>query len=241
MKRFSENIQNNLSYYVYSYKDPRNNKIFYVGKGKDNRVFSHLKDRTECRKTKLIEDIKNDGLEPIIEILIHGINNETDALKIESVIIDVIGIENLTNDKRGVESREHGKMTIEQVISIYNSEPVEIKLKNVMLIKLTKSYYYGITDIELYDRTRGSWTVGENRNKVKYVFSTYKNIVQEVYEVAGWFQSNTTFLTNEEEPGDRYEFVGRLSNKKIREQYKYKDVSKYFNNTQHPFVYVNME
>jgi hypothetical protein len=153
----------------------------------------------------------------------------------------VIGIENLTNKQSGYESREYGKMTIDQIISIYNSEPVEIELKNVMLIKLTKSYYYGITDIELYDKTRGSWIVGENRNKVKYVFSIYKNIVQEVYEVAGWFPSNTTYLTSEEGPGDRYEFVGRLSNKKIRENYKYKNVSKYFNKTQNPFVYVNLE
>ena len=28
-------------YYVYCLVDPRNNQPFYIGKGKDNRVFAH--------------------------------------------------------------------------------------------------------------------------------------------------------------------------------------------------------
>ena len=31
-----------LGFYVYLYTDPRNEKPFYVGKGKGNRAFSHL-------------------------------------------------------------------------------------------------------------------------------------------------------------------------------------------------------
>ena len=33
-----------LGFYVYMLIDPRNNKPFYVGKGKGNRVFQHVED-----------------------------------------------------------------------------------------------------------------------------------------------------------------------------------------------------
>jgi len=31
-----------LKYYVYALIDPRNNKPFYIGKGKDNRIYNHV-------------------------------------------------------------------------------------------------------------------------------------------------------------------------------------------------------
>lgn len=40
-------------YYVYQYVDPETNKPFYIGKGKDNRMFHHLNetlDNTDNRK-----------------------------------------------------------------------------------------------------------------------------------------------------------------------------------------------
>ena len=35
-------------YYVYALIDPRNNKPFYIGKGKDNRAESHAKFQSGC-------------------------------------------------------------------------------------------------------------------------------------------------------------------------------------------------
>lgn len=43
-RHFSKETINALKYYVYVYSDPDTNKPFYVGKGKENRVFNHLND-----------------------------------------------------------------------------------------------------------------------------------------------------------------------------------------------------
>jgi uncharacterized protein len=39
---FSKAVCERIGSYVYILKDPRNGNIFYVGKGKRNRVFQHL-------------------------------------------------------------------------------------------------------------------------------------------------------------------------------------------------------
>ena len=38
---FSPYVQERLGYYVYLLSEPPDGRIFYVGKGKGNRVFSH--------------------------------------------------------------------------------------------------------------------------------------------------------------------------------------------------------
>ena len=43
MQRFTPKVIERLKYYVYVYIDPRNDRPFYIGKGKGNRVFAHLK------------------------------------------------------------------------------------------------------------------------------------------------------------------------------------------------------
>ena len=42
VKEFSKEAIDNLKYYVYKLIDPRDGKVFYIGKGKGNRVFSHI-------------------------------------------------------------------------------------------------------------------------------------------------------------------------------------------------------
>ena len=41
--KFSDETAERLGYYVYRLIDPRNGRTFYVGKGKGNRVFEHIK------------------------------------------------------------------------------------------------------------------------------------------------------------------------------------------------------
>ena len=76
MDAFTPQIQDIIKYYVYLYTDPRTGEIFYVGKGKGNRTFSHLKDLADSEKSQRIREIQSEGLEPKIEILVHGLEDE---------------------------------------------------------------------------------------------------------------------------------------------------------------------
>lgn len=56
---FSQKTKEELKYYVYALIDPRNNKIFYVGKGNSNRIFSHINESIENpRETEKLETIR---------------------------------------------------------------------------------------------------------------------------------------------------------------------------------------
>ncbi len=245
MKEFPRSIFKDLDYYVYIYIDPRDDKIFYVGKGNGNRAFSHLNDESESDKVKKIKDIRDAGFEPEIEILVHGLTDEI-SKKIEASIIDLIGINNITNLQRGYESKYYGRMSCQQLVSLYNSAEAEIDVP-ALLITINKTFYHGMSSVELYDSTRSAWTLGIDREKAEYAFAVYEGIVQEVYKIEGWFKDNKTF--NSKKTGrkipdsansQRWEFVGNIADEIIRNKYRYKNVSKYLG-PRNPVNYVNIK
>jgi hypothetical protein len=225
---------------VYLYIDPRNNEIFYVGKGNGNRAFVHLKEQSETSKVQRIRDIEADGKEPKIEILVHGIDDET-AKKVEASVIDLLGINTLTNLQRGYESREYGRMSIEQIIATYSAEKASI-VEPSILININRSFRYGMQAIELYDATRSAWVVGDRKDSAKYALAVYQGIVQETYEIMGWYRANSTLNTRRAEQieinEDRWEFVGRIAADNIRKKYRYKEVIEYIGG-QNPIRYLN--
>lgn len=86
-------------YYVYAYYDPRNFKIFYIGKGCGNRKFSHLFEDSEDEKVKTINDIRKIGHKPIIRVLVKDLTEEQ-ALLVEKTII-WMNYEYLSNKSTG--------------------------------------------------------------------------------------------------------------------------------------------
>jgi len=86
---------NNI-YYVYGLVDPRNNEVFYIGKGKGNRSEQHFKEEyTETKgnrgKINRIKDIQSKtGKNPTVKYYARGIE-EAAAYALEEILIDKIG------------------------------------------------------------------------------------------------------------------------------------------------------
>jgi hypothetical protein len=231
-----------LGYYVYVYINPFTDTIFYVGKGKENRVFAHLSDITESRKVETIKDIRAQGREPRIEIVVHGLDDEVTALRIEAALIDVLGKTNLTNQVGGWGSAVVGRMDVYELAALYDAEPVQIE-EPALLIRINQHYRYGMTDLELYETTRGVWKVGETRNKATYAMAVYRGIVREVYAIHDWYPAGSTrYATRSQDdlavPG-RWEFQGVVAPEILRHKYMGKSVAAYFAaNSQNPIRYV---
>jgi uncharacterized protein len=240
---FPKSIHDQLKYYVYLYIDPRDDSVFYVGKGNGNRAFAHLGDESENVKVARIREIRNSGLQPRIEILVHGLETDEVAKKIEASVIDLLKIGNLTNLARGYESREYGRMSTEQIVATYAPDKVELQ-DTLILININRSFRYGMPKIELYDATRSAWLVGEKRGRAKYALAVYQGVIQEVYEIRGWYPNNSTMNSRKPEDPDvdeeRWEFVGRIAETRIRNRYLYKDVSEYVGG-QNPIRYINCD
>ena len=78
-------------YYIYEYIDPRTNLPFYIGKGKDTRMYDHIRTvqakRENPAKARVIQDIIDAGLFPIIREIESNILIEADAYTRENYYI----------------------------------------------------------------------------------------------------------------------------------------------------------
>lgn len=78
-------------YYIYEYVDPRTNQPFYIGKGSGLRKYGHLKETLETTENRKkffkIQKIKEEGLSPIINVIVDNIENEQKAYDIEDQFI----------------------------------------------------------------------------------------------------------------------------------------------------------
>lgn len=242
----SSKVTERLGHYVYLYVDPRDEAIFYVGKGSGGRCLTHLSDGDDTEKVKRIAAIQDSGLEPRIDVLVHGLPTAKAALQVEAAVIDVVGREHLTNQVRGWESGVFGRMELMRLISLYDPKPVHIEEPS-LLIRINQLLRFGMTPIELYDATRGIWRIGPDRDQIRLAFAVFQGVVREVYRVSQWMPAGSSFSTRMTEEDDlqdpeRWEFVGVLAEAAVRKKYIDGSVRRYLRrNVRSPFVYVNVK
>lgn len=114
-------VANTLKSYVYLYVDPRNEEIFYIGKGKGKRYLDHLVDKSKTDKTKRIADIRLSGQEPRIDFLAYGLSDDK-AILLEAVAINLIGKPKLTNKKVRNHQERLVRVNSEELIRKLNPE-----------------------------------------------------------------------------------------------------------------------
>lgn len=101
-KYFRQKVFIMNDYYVYKLVDPRTNLPFYIGKGKDDRAFTHLKNNSKTcnpRKDNIINEIYSANLEPVVDIFLKNLDEET-AYKLEEEIILELGRQGI--DDKGI-------------------------------------------------------------------------------------------------------------------------------------------
>lgn len=101
--------------------------------------------------------------------------------------------------------------------------------ENVIAIKINQAYRENMTELELYEVTRGYWKVNVKKaEKADYVFSVYKGMIKEVYKVKEWLPAGTiprSTLPDAETPANRFEFVGEVAEENIRDKYIEKSIA----------------
>jgi len=199
---FSQRTIEALAYYVYALVDPRDNRIFYIGKGCGNRVFQHAKDslneNDQSLKLDIIRDILREGKQVCLYILRHNLTEET-AYVVESVLIDLLTYSkfNTTNLLANVVAGHHqwdeGIKNTDEINSLYNCMKIEVNPGDtLLLVSLNKSFdqskangVYRRPDI--YEATRKYWKISKNApEEIKYVLGVYKGVVRCVIEVKTW-------------------------------------------------------
>ena len=167
---FPKGMHDQLGHYVYMYLDPETDKPFYVGVGQGNRAFAHLRDLKRSPKTERIRTILASGRKPKIDVVVHGLADRTTALKVEAALINVLGMEQLTNAVRGWGSVIYGRREAEALRAHYSRDPVEVVHPSV-LIKISRLFRPDMQPRELYDATRSAWKIGAQRNKVAFALA----------------------------------------------------------------------
>lgn len=227
MTEFSQAVCEKISYYVYILKDPRTDKIFYIGKGKGNRIFQHLHcaitSTSQSEKLDLIREIGTDKVQHYI--LRHGLTEEQ-SLEIESACIDILGLDNLTNAVKGHDTWERGLKTVDEVVQHYDAKVISITEPTV-IININRLYKRFMTPPQLYDATRSKWKMGVKRNQAKYAVASYRGLVREVYRVDSWSAN-----------ADRWEFTGQVAESSVRDKYINQSLDNYVKRgSQNPIKY----
>ncbi len=228
MIEFPPEVVKELKYYVYRLIDPRNGETFYVGKGKGNRIFQHMKgaiktdDSTEI-KLNTIREIIASGLEVIHVIHRHGMTEEN-SLEVEAALIDAY--QGMTNLMGGYGSNDFGPMHAKEILDKYAAAEAVIEHK-VLMITINKS----VTQKSIYNATRFAWKLSKVKIKeVEYVFAVVQGVIIDVFKPLEWkiaLAKNFPELNTEDRP-KRIGFVGVKADQVVLTKYLRKRIpSKY--------------
>lgn len=238
---FDDLIQANIQYYVYMLKDPRNNEVFYIGKGCNNRVFQHaiaaITSYDSNDKLDRIRKIIADGKKVEYFIIRHWITEDT-AREIEATLIDFFTAQkiwniDLHNSIAWLHTYDRWLMSVNEIQALYWGRAIDI-IDPVILININKLFKRNMTEDELYEATRKSRPLGKNRENARYGLVHYKGIVREVYEINSWYP------ISDHNGKIRWGFNGRIADETIRSKYINWLVKKYFTKwAAFPVRYIN--
>ncbi|GHS93480.1 hypothetical protein AGMMS50276_04100 [Synergistales bacterium] len=205
---FSSGVSQNIGSYVYRLIDPRDGSTFYVGKGKGDRVFAHVKDAFRPGDGLIDEENEDDvslklatiraiiaaGLDVIHIIHRHGMDNDT-AFEVEAALIDVY--QGLANEIGGHGSADRGPMNVQQIDNLYKAKEINPDFDgyHCVIVKIRQATINN-NDGNVYQAARRAWRIVRSKwDKLEpelkdghdhYVLAVVNGIVRAVYKNPTW-------------------------------------------------------
>lgn len=223
LQAFSPEVAAKLETYVYRLIDPRKGETFYVGKGKGNRVFAHVRgaegldgDDTD-NKMKRIREIQRSGFEVAHVIHRHGMDEKT-AFEVESALIDAYP--GLTNIMGGVGGSEFGAMHATEIIRRYTAEPA-VFVHKAILISVNRT----AAEFSLYEATRFAWKISKTRaEKAEVILSTIQGLIVGAFVADRWIEATSNNFPAHNPLEGRFGFEGKEAPDDIADLYLRKRV-----------------
>ena len=241
-REFPPEVAKELGYYVYRLIDPRNGETFYVGKGKNNRVFEHALGMLKLPKVSkeegkpdwlseklgVIYDIQFYGFKVLHIIHRHGMT-EKEALKVEAALIDVYP--GLTNEMAGHDSAR-GPANAEQLIANYGTEEMSFEKGDKILLLKTSDWRVRECEGDIYEAVRSAWRVNKGRaERADYILAIVNQVCRGIFHNAVWEAAHDK----------RWAFTAERvdGESEVAKRYLHKRVSKRFAAAQNPVGYQN--
>lgn len=219
-----------LGYYVYALVNPLTDKVFYIGKGIENRVFSHKLEVLES--TSQLESLKKIEIKQILDanldiqhvILRHGLS-EKEAFLVEACLIDYHNFTHhkLTNEVSGHKSGFYGIKTADELIRQYNAPKLEQLYHNVIIININRRYAKAKNSNQsIYEATKESWVINERKTQeVEYALAEFQGIIIGVFKVNDWY----SVKTEDNKINKRWGFNGEEAADKLKNLYLNKSIA----------------
>lgn len=90
-----------------------------------------------------LAELKAAGLEPRLEILAHALPSWEAALRLEAAVIDLLGLDDLTNLVSGWQSIQYGRMPVNDLVAYDDAKPVSV-IGPAVLIRINRRYRHGM-------------------------------------------------------------------------------------------------
>lgn len=213
---FTSEIKEKLQYYVYRLIDPRNGETFYIGKGKDNRVFAHIQESIEedslTEKMSRIRDIKLAGFDVAHVIHRHGMSEKV-AFEVEAALIDAYP--GLSNIMTGHGNNDVGIMHSKEVIAKYSAD-IAVFEHDALLINVNKT----ALEADLYEATRFAWRLNAKKaEKAEVILAVVQGVIKGAFKADKWLSATSENFSGRETVDGRYGFVGSTAPQEILDLY----------------------
>lgn len=251
---FPEEIHEKLGYYVYRLVNPSNDKTFYVGKGKGNRVFQHALAVENSQQRELEREVAEaeltskdspidavSGIDDVdLDLKFKEIQEIYDAGDKPKVLIHRHGMDeqtayevesalidaypDLTNKIAGHGASSFGCMSAQEICDLYQAEVADFGNDKVLMLKI------GSSD-SVYEAVHFAWRVSKRKaEQADYVLAVCKGLIVGVFVAEKWLPATAEHFPGHDPAEGRFGFYGRAADDAIQKRYDRKRVPDAFRN-----------